>query len=166
MARSAHLPRGSHAVYHRVMRTLAIAVLSLALATSSARADGIGLGFFFGDPTGLDLKIDLQRRSALDIVIGLANFRERGAKYAHLTYLVTPIVARGRSVDVPLRLGIGGAIYGTSDFINAGVRVPFEVALAFRRTPLEIYGEIAMLLTLTDDPRFDLQGGIGLRFYF
>ncbi len=79
------------------MRRLVIAVLSLALATTSARADGIGLGFFFGDPTGLDLKIDLQRRSALDIVIGLADFRERGAKYAHLTYLVTPIVARGRS---------------------------------------------------------------------
>ncbi|MBA3464228.1 MAG: hypothetical protein H0T46_30010 [Deltaproteobacteria bacterium] len=148
------------------MRRLVIAVLSLALATTSARAEGIGLGFFFGDPTGLDLKIDLQRRSALDIVIGLANFRERGAKYAHLTYLVTPIVARGRSVNVPLRLGIGGAIYGTEDFINAGVRVPFEVALAFRTTPLEIYGEIAMLLTLTDDPRFDLQGGVGLRFYF
>ena len=46
----------------------------------------------------------------------------------------------------PLRLGIGAAVYGFRDDVNAAVRVPFEVGLQFRSTPLEIYGEIAMLL--------------------
>ena len=150
------------------MRRLVIAFLSLALATTSARADGFGLGFFFGDPTGLDLKIDLQRRSALDIVIGLADFRERGAKYAHLTYLVTPVVARGRSVNVPLRVGIGGAVYGVADYIDVGARVPFEVGLAFSTTPLEIYGEVAIKGVFVEEDfiTFDVDGGLGLRFYF
>jgi hypothetical protein len=48
--------------------------------------------------------------------------------------------------------------------------VPLEVGLWFRRTPLEIYGEIALLLTVLDSnsnyDRLRLQGGIGLRFYF
>lgn len=168
VARPAHLASVRPRVYHRGMRRLVIAVLALALASTTARAEGFGLGFFLGDPTGLDIMVGLQRRSALDIVVGIADYRfnDGSARYAHLTYLVTPVVARGQSVNVPLRLGIGGAIFGFSGDIDFGVRVPFEVALAFRRTPLEIYGEIAPLLTLTHDARFDLQGGVGLRFYF
>jgi hypothetical protein len=156
------------------MRKLAIvlallAVLSLPTA-SSAHADGFGLGFFLGEPTGLDLKIDLQRRSALDIVLGITSIRNRDPLYAHLTYLVTPFMGEGTAVRVPLRLGIGAAIYGNDNDVNAGVRVPVELGLWFRRTPLEIYGELALLLTLIDDndnyDRLDLQGGVGLRFYF
>jgi hypothetical protein len=168
LPRSTHLASVRRRVYHRGMRRLVTAVLALALASTSARADGIGLGFLFGDPTGIDLKIDLQRRSALDIVVGLYDYRfhDASARYGHLTYLVTPVIARGRSVNVPLRIGIGGAVFGFSDEVDFGVRVPFEVALAFRTTPLEIYGEVAPLLILTRDTHFDWQGGIGLRFYF
>lgn len=153
------------------MRKLVFALLLIAVPTATARAEGFGIGFFLGKPTGLDLKVDLQRRSALDIVLGLYTFRERGGPtYAHLTYLVTPFIGQGQTVRVPLRLGIGGAVYGNSNDVNLGVRVPLEVGLLFRRTPLEIYGEIALLLTLLDDndnfDRLDVQGGGGLRFYF
>ncbi len=149
------------------MRRLTIALLLLVLTRAPARADGFGIGFFLGDPTGLDLKIDLERRSALDIVLGIYDFRDgRDAGYAHLTYLVTPVVARGRSVNVPLRLGVGAAVFGFRSDVHAGIRAPFELALAFKRTPMEIYFEIAALLALIgEDPRFDLQGGVGLRFY-
>jgi len=151
------------------MRKLVIVLAVLALPVT-ARAEGFGIGFFLGEPTGLDLKIDLQRRSALDVVLGITSIRDRDPLYAHLTYLVTPFIGQGQAVRVPLRLGIGGAIYGDSNDINVGVRVPVELGLAFRRTPLEIYGELALLLTLVDEndnaERLDLQGGGGLRFYF
>lgn len=149
---------------------LAIAIALVALPLASARAEGLGIGFFLGEPTGLDLKVDLQQRSALDVVLGITSIRNREPLYAHLTYLVTPFVGQGQAVRVPLRLGIGAAMYGRSNDINAGVRVPIELGLWFRRTPLEIYGELALLLTLIDDDenynRLDLQGGGGLRFYF
>lgn len=166
MLLSAHLATGSHAVYHRAMRRLTIAILLVMLGAAPARAD-VGIGFFLGDPTGLDLKIDLQRRSSLDIVLGIYDFREgKEAGYAHFTYLVTPVYARGRSVNVPLRVGIGAAVFGFRSDVHAGVRVPFELGLAFKTTPLEIYFEIGALLALIgEDPRFDLQGGVGLRFY-
>ena len=48
--------------------------------------------------------------AALDIVIGETSFRDGRSGYGHLTYLLTPIVARGSSVDVPIRLGIGAAL--------------------------------------------------------
>jgi hypothetical protein len=76
-------------------------------------------------------------------------------------------------VLVPFRLGVGGVIYGGGgdfDEVNLGVRAPFEIGFRFRRTPLEIYLEAAIKLTLVDDgdndDNVDGDGGVGLRVYF
>ena len=45
---------------------------------------------------------------------------------------------------------------------------PADFGIRFRRAPLEIYGEIAALFAFIH-PRyevFNVQGGVGLRFYF
>jgi hypothetical protein len=156
----------------RTPRVLSIAALTAAAVTASppaARAD-IGLGIFLGDPTGLDLKIDMARRSSLDIVLGFNTFRDGRGDYGHLTYLVTPFIGWGRSVAVPLRIGIGVAVFDDGgrfgDGIDVGVRAPFEVGLMFRSAPIEIYGEIAILIPFIRDVHADLQGGIGFRIYF
>jgi hypothetical protein len=161
----------------RKLVIIALVVLASTAATErSARAD-VGLGAFFGEPTGLDVKIGLDRRSSLDIVVGwYSDWRhdfDRGA-YGHLTYLLTPMVGHGDSINVPLRIGIGGAIYDQgghfNDDLNLAARFPFEVGLAFRRTPLEIYFEVALKVTILDEgdnhSNVDLDGGIGIRFYF
>jgi hypothetical protein len=147
-----------------------VVVIALLFATSTARAD-VGLGAFFGDPTGLDLKLGLAPRSGLDLLVGWRDgyyHHLDGDGYLHVTYLVTPIVGQGQSVLVPLRLGIGGAIFGTSNNVDVGVRFPLEVGLRFRSAPLEIYGEIALMIVFVH-PAYDLvegQGGLGIRFYF
>lgn len=155
---------------------LMIAMLVMTSASKPARAE-VGIGAFFGEPTGIDFKLDLARRSALDILVGYySHWRDYGldGAYGHVTYLVQPMVARGDAVLVPLRLGIGMAIFDQSgrfdDDLNLAARVPFEFGLRFRRTPLEIYFEIALKVTFLDgEPyrhdRVDLDGGVGLRFY-
>jgi hypothetical protein len=158
-----------------IRKLVLVATLMVAFAAKPARAE-VGFGVFLGEPTGLDVKLDLARRSALDLVFGYySHYRDYGldGQYAHLTYLVQPMVAHGDSVLVPLRLGIGVAVFDQSgrfnDDLNVAARVPFELGLRFRRTPLEIYFEIAMKVTFIDDydnhPTVDLDGGIGLRFY-
>jgi hypothetical protein len=156
------------------MRKLVLTLLVVASMHGAVRAESLGLGIFVGEPLGLDIKIDLQRRSALDVVIGATTIDDGRQSYAHLTYLYTLAVLRGDSVRVPLRLGLGGAIYGVTED-NAGIaaRAPFELGLRFRRSALEIYLEIAFVLQLVrqgngdnDDLTTDLDGGIGLRLYF
>ncbi len=151
------------------------AVIVAVMATARPAQAEVGVGVFLGQPTGLDIKLDLARRAALDIVIGWEDFDDDGRDgYAHVTYLVGLGAARGRSVFVPFRLGVGGVVYGGAgdfgDEVNVGVRAPFEIGLRFRRTPLEIYGEIALKLTLLDDgdndDPVDADGGVGLRVYF
>lgn len=152
------------------MRKLAIAIAFVLAATRGARAD-VALGGFLGEPTGLDLKLGLAQHSAIDIVLGWITYRDfGGGPYGHLTYLVTPVVGHGSSVLVPLRLGIGVAVFEPSNDIDVAVRFPLEVGIRFRTAPLEIYGELALKVTLVHPndnyPDADLDGGIGLRFYF
>jgi hypothetical protein len=150
------------------MRKLLLTTLGFGIAFAArpapARAD-FGLGLFIGDPTGLDLKIGLSNRHALDVVLGIDTFRNGHVDYGHLTYLVTPLVTHGESVLVPIRFGIGAAIFGDSDNVNVGIRAPFELAIRMRSAPLEFYGEIAVLFTLNDTD-LSLQGGGGLRLFF
>jgi len=149
-------------------------VVGMVGAPAAARAEGFGIGVFLGQPTGLDLKIDVGARSAIDIVLGLEELDDDSANYAHVTYLVTPFAARGRSVLVPFRLGIGAAFYdGIGDFgdeINVAVRAPLEIGFVFRSAPIELYGEIALKITFIDDndneDEVDADGGIGIRFRF
>jgi hypothetical protein len=151
------------------MRNLVVALLLLVAAPAAARAE-VGIGLFVGDPAGLDLKFGVGHKSALDVLVGWNTFRDGRTGYGHLTYLYQPFVGVGRSVVVPLRIGIGGAFYGNENDVNVGVRAPLELGIRFRGTPIELYGEIALLLTFIDDndnrDDIDLQGGIGLRFYF
>jgi hypothetical protein len=144
-----------------------VLVLGLLAATGSARAESIGLGAFLGQPTGLDIKIGLQGRSALDIVIGVNQFNDPHLSYGHIQYLALLGVARGRTVNVPFRLGVGGAVIGvTDDNTVFAARVPFQLGLRFRRSPVEIYGEVAFVLVFNDDTDTDVDGGLGLRIYF
>lgn len=159
----------------KLVMTAAVATAITAATAPPARAD-VGLGAFVGEPTGLDVKLGLARRSALDLLLGWYSdwpHRVDGGAYGHVTYLLTPVVGHGDSVLVPVRLGIGGAIYDTGgrfdDDLHLAARFPLEIALQFRSTPLEIYFEVALKVTVWQDvhdhPNVDLDGGLGLRFY-
>jgi hypothetical protein len=151
-----------------LLTTVVFGLGVVAARATPARAD-VGLGLFLGDPTGLDLKVGLNNRSGLDIVLGFTRLATNSDGYGHLTYLVTPLVAQGDAVTVPLRLGIGAAVFGNRNDLDFAVRAPFELGLRLRRTPLEFYGEIALALAFIDpqnDLELELQGGIGFRLYF
>jgi hypothetical protein len=124
---------------------------------------------FLGEPTGLDLKVGLSYRSALDLVLGFTRLSSNADGYGHVTYLVTPLIAQGDAVTVPIRFGIGGALFGSRDNLELAVRAPFEVGIRLRRSPLEFYGEIALAFVFVDpanDLELDVQGGGGFRVYF
>jgi len=144
-------------------------MLVLLVMSSTARAEAIGLGLFLGEPSGLDIKVGLSAKSSIDIVIGQSSFRDNRTDYLHITWLLTPFVARGNSVLVPFRIGIGAVALGVvDDNAHAAVRVPLEIGFRFRRTPLEIYGEVAIKGVFVEEDfiTFDVDGGIGVRFYF
>jgi hypothetical protein len=155
------------------MRLRNLAFVAVLFAATPARAD-FGIGLFLGEPTGLDLKLGLGNRSSLDLLFGWHELDYDNSHYVHVTYLLTPVVSEGRSVVVPLRIGIGLALADDAAFhsLHAAVRLPLELGLRFRSVPLEIYGEVSFLVWFgrgycgADTACFDLDGGLGIRFYF
>jgi hypothetical protein len=156
-----------------------LAVASAAAFTASAAAPseadaGVGIGLFLGEPLGFTIKADLQKKTALEVLLGVDNYdddRGRDA-YGHLTFLVAPFVAQGESVVIPFRFGIGAAVFddGGDDDINVGVRAPFQLAFQFRNSPFELYVEVSLMFVFLDDEgdddHLDLGGGLGFRIYF
>lgn len=150
-------------------KSLLVLAFVIAAAPATARADA-AIGLFVGEPLGLDLKFGTGHRSALDILIGADSYRDGRVSYGHITYLVTVAVGHGDAMLIPLRLGIGGAVYGDFDNdVNVAARAPIQLGLRFR-SQVELYFELALKLTLIDNnnnrPFADLDGGVGLRFYF
>jgi hypothetical protein len=153
---------------------IAVSLGAVAVARPSAARADVGLGLFLGEPTGVSLKVDVQRRAALDFVFGATSFRDSRANYAHLTYLVTPVLGHGRAVSIHLRVGVGAALFdGRGDFgdeLNVAVRAPAQLAFVFRRTPLELYAELSAKVTFLDanddQDLFDVDSGVGARLMF
>lgn len=163
--------------------------LGLALALSGAlaavapdahaRRDGrtFGLGLILGEPTGLSAELLSGGHTAVDFALGLESLDDDEEFYFHLDYLVMPVdLSRGGAVAVPLYLGIGGYLFDHGadfDVADIGVRVPFGLALDFRRAPFQVFGELAvrvLLVTFDHDDaghdRVDLSGALGFRFFF
>lgn len=150
------------------MRKAVLAALAAAMvaAPAAARADGVAVGVFVGEPLGLDLLAGLRGGGALDVVVGVASVRGGGrdTSYGHLTYLHTLAKPRGRSISLPLRLGVGGALSGVVEG-EVAARVPLQLGLQFRGTPLELYGELSFVLQLIDSVDTDVDGGLGVRLF-
>ena len=152
---------------------VAAALAATVIAAPAAAHAGVGIGLFVGEPLGVTIKVDLQKKTALEILAGVDDYDDdRGRDgYAHLTFLAAPFVAKGESVVIPFRLGIGAAVYddGGDDDVEVGIRAPFQLAFQFRSTPVEIYLELSILLELIDEDDNDdlhLGGGLGFRIYF
>ena len=107
-----------------------VVMVAALLGTARPAQAEIGIGLFVGQPTGLDIKLGLQRKTALDIVVGWDDFDDGRSGYAHVTFLVNLTNVRGSDVIVPFRLGIGGAVFEDGgdfgDDINVAVRAPLE----------------------------------------
>lgn len=134
-----------------------------------------GIGLIVGTPTGLSGEVRLGGNTSLDFALGLDAFEDEDT-YLHVDYLVyLTDLASGRDLGVPIYLGVGGILYDHDrdfgDDLHIGVRVPFGIALAFRRAPVEIFFELAVRVVLVheDDHKHDragLGGALGFRVYF
>jgi hypothetical protein len=133
-----------------------------------AERGGIGVGFIAGEPTGLSLKAWLTEESAVDA--GFAwSFSDKTSFHIHADYLwhnytLLP-VSQG---ELPVYAGVGARIKfkDKNDDTRFGVRIPVGIAYHFPNVPVDIFAEVAPVLDLAPDTEFDINGGVGVRYYF
>jgi hypothetical protein len=126
----------------------------------------LGVGFMVGEPTGLSLKSWTGGGNAFDV--GLAwSLGRYDAINVHADYLWHnyEIFSGADSGSLPLYYGIGGrAVFAENDAV-LGARIPVGVNYLFEDSPIGLFFEVAPIFNIAPSTDFDVDGGIGVRFY-
>ena len=140
---------------------LSLTILSLNL---SAQDSGFGLGIIIGEPTGVSLKTWVSQKHAVDA--GIAWSLTYDWFHIHADYLIHNFelidVSQGQ---LPFYFGFGARI-GIGNNFNLGARVPVGLAYLFEDAPLDVFAEVVPSLQLINQIQFQMNGGIGIRYWF
>jgi hypothetical protein len=157
-----------------VRRIVALGLLVLAGGLASlSEAGPVGVGIVLGEPTGLTAKQWLGRGHAVDAAAAWS-FADETALHFQMDYLFhRPGPPEIEAPGLFFHFGLGGRIKlvddegrGKDDDDRIGVRFPLGLDYLFAKSPLEAFLEIAPILDLAPESDFEINGGIGLRYYF
>lgn len=135
-----------------------------------AKRGGTGLGLSVGDPTGVNFKTFTGARMAVDATLGLGFIGGN-----HLAFNLGLIWHNPLDRGLDWYYGVGGklGLYDEDrkdgrdrDRLRLGARAPIGVALMLRQVPLDLFAEVAAGLWLIDDVDLDLDGAVGVRYWF
>lgn len=143
---------------------LTISFNSLAQDTSK----DIGVGFMVGEPTGLSFKSWTGGNNALDLGVAWSLGRY-DAINIHADYLWHNYEVIGGDVDsgsLPLYYGIGGRVILAENDAILGARVPVGLNYLFEDSPIGLFIEVAPIFNIAPSTDFDVDGGVGIRYYF
>ena len=147
------------------MKKVWILVLLCAAASISAQNRKFGLGVILGEPTGLSGKCWLSGTTAIDAAAAWS-FGKNDALQLQADFVMHKFdlfeVDRGR---LPFYFGIGGHIV-LGDKTGLGVRIPVGLDYIFDNTRVDVFLELVPGLSLAPSTDFDLDGGIGVRYWF
>lgn len=146
-----------------------VAFLVVVVVRGSAQEQGFGLGIVIGDPTGLAAKSWTGSDRALAFALawgGIGNdngyFHVQGDYLFHHFNLIT--VAKGK---LPVYYGPGARLrVADNSSTRFGIRFPVGLNYLFEGAPVDVFLEVAPTLDLIPGTSFDLDAGIGFRYWF
>jgi hypothetical protein len=158
---------------------IVIATILIGASFSYAKQGGpFGMGIILGEPTGICAKYWLDRTNAIDGAIGFDDFSIH-ADYLWHFWDIFPKPSAGQ-----FGAYVGpGLIFKDEDHHHdhdnhrdrdddddddneAGVRLTLGMLYETPRHPFEIFAELVPVLVLSPDADLELDGAIGVRFFF
>lgn len=164
------------------MKSLLLLLTALTcLSTTHAqgpRGNDFGFGFILGEPTGATIKYWINKENALDAAIGGGQY---GSIRIHADYLWHFDAFRSDVVKLYIGPGLGiGFGEGWGIFYHKGRaywydrndgdaaifgRMAFGANIIPRRSPIEIFVEIAPVIGFVPAVGVGIDAAVGLRFY-
>ncbi len=142
-------------------------LLFIVLTVTTARAQdrGFGLGVILGEPSGISGKSWLSKKTALAGAVAWSLENEE-ALHIHLDHLFhdfdsTPV----EPGTMALYYGFGGRIK-FADNSTISVRIPIGLNYLVETAPVDFFLEIVPMLDLIPNTDFNLNAGLGVRYFF
>ncbi len=132
---------------------------------ASAQDRGFGAGIMVGAPTGITMKLWQSHSAAIDGAVAWS-FERSSSLQVNLDYVEHSFgVIKVEKGSLPFYYGIGARVQAGGD-AALGVRIPLGLDYLFAHDPLDAFVEIAPILQIAPSTTFDLDGAIGVRFFF
>lgn len=148
-------------------KILGLAFVAAALAPAAAwgqeAPNSLGVGAYIGTPFGFSAKYLIDKRSAADFAFGVQG-GDIDVHFDLLTHLRDLPKQPPKGKFAPY-VGLGFKIKDEREALW-GMRFLLGTAYLIPDTPLEAFAEIAPVLRLTPSVGSNLDGGVGLRYYF
>jgi len=134
--------------------------------TSPGQAGDFGVGAVFGSPMGLSSKYWLSDDRALEGQLAWKPGDDDRLEMS-LDHLWHHAFFTNPSIDgrLPFYGGLGLRVLAGDDS-EAGIRFPLGVSFLCKDAPVEFFAEIAPVMRFAPDLGGDVDGGIGVRYYF
>ncbi len=131
----------------------------------AAQHQGFGVGVIFGEPSGINGKQWLSKRTAVVGAVAWSVGKE-DALHLHGDYLFHDFdLLHAERGEMALYYGLGGRIRFEDDSV-IGVRIPVGLNYLFAKAPVDLFLELVPMLDLAPDTEFVMNGGVGVRFFF
>ncbi len=148
--------------------TVAVLAASAGMAAAQSQTKKVGLGFIVGEPTGIDLKINLTQIHALEFAVAwsLSDDNDLHLQGDYLWHKYD-LIKMDNADKMPLFFGIGARVELRENVDDVvGIRFPVGLDYIFTNYPFDVFVEIVPILDVAPDTDFDLEGAIGARFWF
>ncbi|MBI5201842.1 MAG: hypothetical protein HY925_09680 [Elusimicrobia bacterium] len=149
------------------MKTLILAALLVPgiFAPAFAQSRGeFGLGGMIGAPTGVTAKFWTSKTQAVDAALGYNGNLAIHGDYLWHAWDVFPEPKAGKLGGYA---GVGLRLRNREDDdLEFGFRGPVGLSYWLARTPTELFVELAPVLKVNANNAIDLDGAVGLRYYF
>ena len=151
------------------LRYCIIAIIVAMLTTPAFAADykTFGIGVVAGEPTGITGKYMLNDNNGIDAGVGWKTSGDSEFHiYADYLFHIHDLIKVQKGA-LPVYIG-GGLRWVDRDKKDnkVGIRIPVGLEYLFEQVSLGAFAELVPVLNLSPDTEFDLEGGIGIRFYF
>jgi hypothetical protein len=139
------------------------AVLAPALCRAQEEPSQLGVGAYIGTPFGFSAKYLIDKRFAADLAFGVqgGDFDIHADMLVHFRELPKQ-PPKGKFAPY---VGLGFKIKDESEALF-GMRFVGGTSYLIQGTPLEAFAEIAPVLRFAPSLGSNLDGGVGLRYYF
>lgn len=148
-----------------MMKKFFIIILVLFSLYAYSQDKGLGVGVIIGEPTGISLKKWLNTVNAIDA--GFSWTLYKPSLHLHVDYLWHSYNVFDTKERIPIYYGIGGRIkFGNKNDARLGVRGVLGIDFFLKKTPLDIFIEIAPIFDLVPSTSISGNGGLGVRYFF
>ena len=150
----------------KIYLLLVVVLLFIISNLNFAQQKGFGLGVVLGEPTGISAKFWLTPGTALDFGLGYSFTSSNSLFDFYVDYVFHNSNMINSEENFVIYYGPGARLNIKESTSRLGVRGVIGLLWLPRGTNFDVFVEVAPILDIIPETKFDFSGGIGGRYFF